>query len=87
MQEIQSLVAPTIDEKTQKVVLDTIYFGGGTPSLAPLSMLTAIVDAIRDSFDLADDLEFTMECDPGEQKYIKKCNNIRARIYIRFVLT
>uniref|UniRef100_A0A7S3P389 Radical S-adenosyl methionine domain-containing protein 1, mitochondrial n=1 Tax=Amphora coffeiformis TaxID=265554 RepID=A0A7S3P389_9STRA len=49
----------------EKVTLDTIYFGGGTPSLAPLSMIQTIVGAIRQTFALASNLEFTMEMDPG----------------------
>ena len=67
VQEIQSIGSFESEyNHIKKIVLDTIYFGGGTPSLAPLSMLQAIVNAIRDTFYLADNLEFTMECDPGK---------------------
>lgn len=69
IKEIQSLERTSSQGNSiskRKVLLDTIYFGGGTPSLAPLSMLQAIVNAIQATFDLADSLEFTMECDPGK---------------------
>ena len=61
--EIRSYTSPaTVDDR---VTLDTIYFGGGTPSLAPLSMIQTIVHAIREEFTLSSNLEFTMEMDPG----------------------
>jgi oxygen-independent coproporphyrinogen-3 oxidase len=60
IQEIESLSCGT-----KKVTLKSIYLGGGTPSLAPLEMLEAIVKAIRRTFDVALDAEFTMEMDPG----------------------
>lgn len=60
-----SLAEEEKEEEDAKVTLDTLYFGGGTPSLAPLSMIQAIVRAIRERFTLASDLEFSMEMDPG----------------------
>jgi oxygen-independent coproporphyrinogen-3 oxidase len=44
--------------------LRTIFFGGGTPSLLPLPLLTNIVTAIRDSFSFKTNLEFTIEANP-----------------------
>ena len=76
-QEILSLDTRRDSENNTKVTLDTIYFGGGTPSLAPLSMIQAIVQSIHQSFDLADELEFTMECDPGkEDKAVYPCAHL-----------
>jgi oxygen-independent coproporphyrinogen-3 oxidase len=43
---------------------DTIYFGGGTPSLLDPSEIAAVVDACRASFDVAPDAEITMEANP-----------------------
>jgi len=45
--------------------LRSVYFGGGTPSLAPPTTLSAILDAIRHNFELDDDAEVTIEMDPG----------------------
>ena len=44
--------------------IDTIFFGGGTPTLLPARDLTRIVAAIRDEFGLADDVEITTEANP-----------------------
>jgi oxygen-independent coproporphyrinogen-3 oxidase len=43
---------------------DTIYFGGGTPSLLEPADVDALVDACRQSFALARDAEVTLEANP-----------------------
>ena len=43
----------------------SLFFGGGTPSLAPLDSLSEIFAAIRQSFALTDDCEITLEDNPG----------------------
>jgi oxygen-independent coproporphyrinogen-3 oxidase len=43
---------------------DTIFFGGGTPSLLEPSEIGRLITACRDSFDLADDAEVTLETNP-----------------------
>jgi len=56
----------------KKIHLQSIYFGGGTPSLAPLSTLQEVMHAIYKSqdapFHIDDDesnVEITIEMDPG----------------------
>jgi putative oxygen-independent coproporphyrinogen III oxidase len=44
--------------------VDTIFFGGGTPTLLPPGDLVAVVDAIRAEFGLADEAEVTSESNP-----------------------
>ena len=44
--------------------VDTVFFGGGTPTLLPPQDLTRIVAAIRDEFGLADGAEVTTESNP-----------------------
>src|SRR3954467_9699431 len=43
---------------------DTIFFGGGTPSLLEPSEIASIIAACRASFALASDAEVTMEANP-----------------------
>jgi len=45
--------------------VDTVYFGGGTPSLLSQSQTDIILNEIRNSFDLADDAEITLEANPN----------------------
>ena len=44
--------------------VDTIYFGGGTPSYFGEEGLATILTAVRKSFDVAPDAEITFECNP-----------------------
>jgi oxygen-independent coproporphyrinogen-3 oxidase len=43
---------------------DTIYFGGGTPSLLTPHEIESIIQAVRSTFDLAPDAEVTLEANP-----------------------
>ena len=43
---------------------DTVYFGGGTPSLLEPDEIGRIIDACRQAFDLAEDAEITLEANP-----------------------
>ncbi|HVF21696.1 MAG TPA: radical SAM family heme chaperone HemW [Pyrinomonadaceae bacterium] len=45
--------------------VDTIYFGGGTPSLLEPPQLDRILSALHDRFDVAIDSEITLEINPG----------------------
>ena len=44
--------------------VDTVFVGGGTPSLLGGSGLAAVLDAVRDNFALAPDAEVTTEANP-----------------------
>ncbi len=44
--------------------VDTVFFGGGTPTLLPAADLAAIVAAASAEFGLADDVEVTTEANP-----------------------
>jgi oxygen-independent coproporphyrinogen-3 oxidase len=46
------------------VSADTIYFGGGTPSLLEPSEVGGIIAACRDAFDVSADAEVTLEANP-----------------------
>src|SRR5690242_3389933 len=45
--------------------VDTIYFGGGTPSLLEPLQLQKIVTALRERFDIDPASEITLEINPG----------------------
>ncbi len=46
--------------------IDTIYLGGGTPSLIAPELLAQLFAAIRDGFAIDAGAEITMECSPGQ---------------------
>lgn len=48
-----------------ETVADSIYFGGGTPTLLDVAQLERVFVTIRQIFSLTPDAEITMECAPG----------------------
>jgi len=46
--------------------VDSIYFGGGTPSLLELAVIARMFAGLRGEFDVAADAEMTVECAPGQ---------------------
>jgi len=46
--------------------VDTIYFGGGTPSLLSIQRMHEILQALHDVFSVAPNAEITVECAPGQ---------------------
>tara|TARA_Y100001968_G_scaffold332563_1_gene391238 strand:+ start:2454 stop:3581 length:1128 start_codon:yes stop_codon:yes gene_type:complete len=50
----------------QSEIINTVYFGGGTPSLLDVTLLNSIVDTINQNFTLAQFVEFTIEANPED---------------------
>jgi len=46
-------------------IAETIFFGGGTPSLMPLEHMRTIVSGLKEAFWLSPDAEVTLEANPG----------------------
>lgn len=45
---------------------DTIYFGGGTPSILESELIEKIIHASKAQFDVSKDCEITVECNPSK---------------------
>lgn len=54
-----------VAEQTQGRVLQTVFFGGGTPSLMDPETVAAILERVRHLWPAANDLETTLEANPG----------------------
>lgn len=52
-------------KKSDKILVDTIFFGGGTPSLLDPDEFDSIMDSIENTFEISSDVEFTVEVNPG----------------------
>ncbi|MDZ7905439.1 MAG: radical SAM family heme chaperone HemW [Cypionkella sp.] len=50
--------------QTQGRVLDTVFFGGGTPSLMSPDLVAQVIDAIRRAWPMRNDPEITLEANP-----------------------
>jgi oxygen-independent coproporphyrinogen-3 oxidase len=69
----------TLPESLNDVLVDTVYFGGGTPSLLDAAHLQGILDAIRESF-ATELVEVTLEADPETIEEEKAVAWVRAGI-------
>ncbi len=49
----------------RKISADSVYFGGGTPSVLSGAQLTGLLGAVRETFDVLPDAEITVECNPS----------------------
>ena len=58
---IDEIRSPSVAETS----VDTIYFGGGTPSLLNPAQLDRILSVLRDRFDVDGAAEITLEINPG----------------------
>ncbi len=58
-------------------LVDTVYFGGGTPSFFGADGLAQILSVIRKSFDVAPSAEITFEANPDSvsDKFLKRMRN------------
>jgi len=51
--------------RSERFETDTIYLGGGTPSLLLPNQLEQILAAVRDTFAVTSDVEITLEMNPA----------------------
>ena len=49
--------------------IDSIYIGGGTPTLPKASYIEALLCILYERLDITSDAEFTIECNPGTATY------------------
>ncbi|WP_343909596.1 radical SAM family heme chaperone HemW [Aquimarina litoralis] len=54
-------------------VIETIYFGGGTPSILTVPALKFIIDTIYENYLVSDNVEITVEANPDDltESYVK----------------
>ena len=58
-------------------LINTIYFGGGTPSLLSVNELKVIFSCLNNNFHISDDPEITLEANPDDisEKWVKAMKN------------
>ena len=62
---VHALVSEILRSSNAGAHVDTVYFGGGTPSLLTPAQLDQILCALHQQFDIARDSEITLEMNPG----------------------
>ena len=51
---------------TEREIISTVYFGGGTPSILNIEDLEQIFGALHSRFIFAEDIEITLEANPDD---------------------
>ncbi len=64
LREIRAATRGRATSMTTAVAADTIYFGGGTPSLLEPHEIRSVIDACRAAFIMPDEIEITIEANP-----------------------
>lgn len=67
-------------------IVNTVYFGGGTPSYLGAARLTALLKTIKKRYTLARDAEITVECNPDSAGDWKELRSLRRAGFNRISL-
>ncbi len=62
---LESLIKEIGIKSSLRLPADTVYLGGGTPSILAASDIRKILDAVTACFSLTTDVQITMEVNPG----------------------
>ncbi len=60
---LQAEIGMTAQDRKEAV--DTIFFGGGTPSVIPAAMISDIMNTIRRQYSVSESAEISIEVNPG----------------------
>jgi oxygen-independent coproporphyrinogen-3 oxidase len=63
-----------------RLPLDTVYLGGGTPTLLPAESIASILALVRDRFGIADGAEITIEANPGPDERGSAASLVQAGV-------
>ena len=66
--------------------VDTVYFGGGTPSFFGAARLAALLEAVFDVFTVSSDAEITFEANPESARDVSVLRTLRGAGFIRVSL-
>ena len=77
---VQMLCSEIISYKGKGIAVNTIFFGGGTPTLLSVDEMKMIFAAINEAFLVDTDAEITMEANPGTTCYEKLAGYIECGV-------
>jgi oxygen-independent coproporphyrinogen-3 oxidase len=67
------------NEIESPIAVDTVYFGGGTPSLLTPAQIERILKVVRGRFEILDGAEVTMEMNPASVSSSEELSNQKLR--------
>ncbi len=60
-------------KREERITVDSVFFGGGTPSLIPHALIHKILKTVQDTFRLMPNTEISLEVNPGCADFEKLC--------------
>lgn len=77
---IDALVGEISSSENIGACVDTVYFGGGTPSCLKRGSLSRIFEAMKQTFDVLPTAEITVECNPEsvDTEFADECKSFGA---------
>lgn len=63
--------ANEINSENKKILIDTIYFGGGTPSIVCEKYIEEVLNKIYEYYNVSENAEITVEVNPGTVDKLK----------------
>jgi oxygen-independent coproporphyrinogen-3 oxidase len=66
IKEIELSSTLLINDKTEREIIETIYFGGGTPSLLDPAEIEVLLSAVKNTCSISDNAEITIEANPDD---------------------
>ena len=63
---VKEIVLTSNSDSAQETTIETLYFGGGTPSILETNELKLIIDAGKKKLVFADEMEITLEANPDD---------------------
>lgn len=66
IKEINLSSLSLINDESEKEIIETIYFGGGTPSLLGNDDLNNLLSAIKNNYTISEEAEITIEANPDD---------------------
>ena len=72
--------------RCQHYAVDTVFFGGGTPSYLGAKRLSALLKTVKKHYSLSRDAEITLEANPDSAKDVKALKTLRRAGFNRISL-
>jgi oxygen-independent coproporphyrinogen III oxidase len=67
IKEIELTTLPSrLPGNGEKEIIETIYFGGGTPSLLSVDEIKSLLNSIKNNYRVSEDAEITIEANPDD---------------------
>ncbi len=65
LHELMEEITQKAEQYAESYIVQTVFIGGGTPTCVPPDLLCQVLAIVKECFEVAEDAEISMECNPG----------------------